>query len=108
MSRQAKRYLVLPGRVTSPRDGDRHMIGARQLLTLYNVPIAECVVMVREDDWRCRTFESLADLIVLSPSVFGAYDAECRPTWRQLDDKTREKLWRDNVCPWPPPPVWGP
>ena len=38
------KYLVTPGYVTG-RDGDRHYIGAPQLMALYGVPPSECAVM---------------------------------------------------------------
>ncbi len=39
-----KRYLVCPGWVMSRTDGDRHWIGASQLMQLYGVSPAECVI----------------------------------------------------------------
>ena len=39
-----KKYLIVPGYVTSRSDRQEHFIGARQLMRLYGVNPAECVV----------------------------------------------------------------
>ena len=51
------RYALCPGEVVSQTDGDVHFVGAQALATLYEVPMAECVVMHptdRADDPRFR------------------------------------------------------
>jgi hypothetical protein len=42
------RYAVFPGNVTSENDGDKHYVGARQLMHLYGVDPRECIVISSE------------------------------------------------------------
>lgn len=63
------KYLVVPGYVTSKNDGDRHFIGAGDLMRLYGVNPQECRVVTEEGS----TFGSEKDLIVLRPSYSGNY-----------------------------------
>jgi hypothetical protein len=58
-----KRYLVLPGYVTSANDGQRHWIGYDRLVRLYGVDPAECT-STRVDG---------EQLIELSPRYDGNY-----------------------------------
>jgi hypothetical protein len=39
-----KRYLVCPGYVRSRHDGDLHYVGARELIQLYGVDPADCLI----------------------------------------------------------------
>lgn len=39
-----KKYILVPGWITSQTDGDRHFIGASRLAELYGVPMGECVI----------------------------------------------------------------
>ncbi len=40
-----KKYVILPGHVTSRSDGDRHYISATQLINLYRVGHEDCAVV---------------------------------------------------------------
>lgn len=45
MQKQLKpKYLILPARVISRTDGDLHTVTAAQLINLYRVNPAECIV----------------------------------------------------------------
>lgn len=44
------KYLVLPGYVSSQNDGDRHFIGAAQLIRLYGVHPSECRILSWDDE----------------------------------------------------------
>jgi hypothetical protein len=37
-----KRYLLVPGYVTSANDGQRHFVSGAQLASLYGVSLSEC------------------------------------------------------------------
>jgi len=39
-----KKYLVIPGEITSKSDGEEHFISAIDLMSLYNVNPKECVI----------------------------------------------------------------
>jgi hypothetical protein len=39
------RFVLHPGEITSPTDGDRHYIPAHELARLYEVDMRECVVV---------------------------------------------------------------
>lgn len=65
-----KKYLVFPGMVRA-QDGDRHYIGARQLMDLYGVPIEECIV-IRRDDYE-RLGIKKEEYILLYPREDGNY-----------------------------------
>lgn len=69
------KFLVVPGMVTSKSDGDRHFIGARDLMRLYRVSPEECVVMSEEDVVRYNPYSSEypMNLIQLLPRYDGDY-----------------------------------
>ena len=68
-----KRFAVYPGYVSSRNDWDRHYISAQQLMDLYRVRPAECIV-IRDDlpptrrtsGWRD---EDLDRLLALRPQT---------------------------------------
>lgn len=64
------RFVVVPGEVISKSDGDRHFISARQLIDLYRVNPAECIVLDRPHADAQRLMESF---IVLRPRYDGDY-----------------------------------
>jgi hypothetical protein len=70
-----KRFLVIPGTITSKSDGDRHFIGARELMRLYRVKPEECVVMSEEDLVRYNPHRSKypMNLVRLEPRSDGDY-----------------------------------
>lgn len=73
------RYLVLPGYVTSTKDGQRHYIGAGDLVMLYKVALADCIIApdprmntIRERDLLTHRVET-GELIALRPKCNGDY-----------------------------------
>ena len=69
----SKKYLVVAGYVTSKTDGDQHYIGASDLMRLYDVSRAECLVAnPRMDKDQMRKLAK--DLIVLQPLYHGDYE----------------------------------
>ena len=62
-----KEFLIVPGKVTSIRDGDIHFISAHQLINLYGVKRDECII-VRDD-----TRSVPEGLLYLEPSYEGDY-----------------------------------
>ncbi len=65
-STQKKKYLVLPGRVLSKNDQDYHFIGADQLMRLYGVSPAECII-------HKERMSIPEGLIPLAPDYHGEY-----------------------------------
>lgn len=63
-----KRYLVIAGWVKSKNDHDKNWVNADQLMQLYRVNPAECVV-VKENSGRTQP----ENLIVLRPRRDGDY-----------------------------------
>lgn len=61
-----KRFLVFPGHVFSKNDGDRHYIGAGDLMRLYGVNPRDCLVV-----------RSLTDLIGIKRADY----TELRPRY---------------------------
>jgi hypothetical protein len=66
---QNKKYLVIPGYVTSQYDGDRHWVSALRLMHLYGVDPRLCVVQYREFPGRIHD----TSLICLEPRHDGDY-----------------------------------
>jgi len=64
-----KKYLILPGMVTSNTDSDRHFITAHQLIRLYGVNPEECQVCHSVQDF----YVFSEKLIVLRPRYDGDY-----------------------------------
>lgn len=64
-----KKYLVIPGYIISQNDGQRHFIGASQLISLYKVNPEECVI----DTERRGLQNEYKDLIRLEPNYMGNY-----------------------------------
>ena len=63
-----KKYLVIPGWITSKSDGDRHYISANKLIRLYGVDRRECVVFQDGERGFCDS------LIKLEPDYNGDYN----------------------------------
>ncbi len=64
-----KKYLIRPGYVISQSDGQRHWIGPAQLMHLYGVRPAECVI---EGTPSARGYSPTA-LVLLAPKSSGDY-----------------------------------
>lgn len=64
-----KKYLIRPAYVYSQSDGQRHWIGAAQLMTLYRVRPVECVI---EGAPSARGYHT-ARLVLLAPKPDGDY-----------------------------------
>lgn len=62
-----KKYVIIPGYVTSKSDGQKHFISSTQLLMLYGVSPNECVFYDR------RMRGSYDHLIALTPRHNGDY-----------------------------------
>ncbi len=45
MTLTKRKYVVMPGYITSRQDGDEHYIGGRELMRLYGVRPDECYVL---------------------------------------------------------------
>lgn len=69
-----KKYLVLPGFVTSRNDGDRHFIDARKLMMLYKVNPEECVIRPDITRHEHRAWKEPEGLIHLYPRYDGNYN----------------------------------
>ncbi len=71
------KYVIAPGYVRSTFDGDRHYIGAMQLIRLYRVSPEECRFYEPTPYWTTSTFkyaeEANKGLIWLHPKVNGDY-----------------------------------
>jgi hypothetical protein len=67
-----KKYLVIPGPMSSQYDNDIHYISFSQLCRLYGVNPAECVDGSRESQMLGR---DTSNLIVLRPLYSGKYDS---------------------------------
>lgn len=67
------KYAVYPGPVRSRTDGDRHHVGAGNLMQLYGVDPRECVVVEWNKPVTDRIAEQIKDLIVLGPRYDGNY-----------------------------------
>lgn len=63
-----KKYIVYPGEVISQSDGDKHWIGARQLMILYGVHPNECL-----DASALHPAHNIYGLIPLRPRSDGKY-----------------------------------
>ena len=73
-----KRYLVMPGYVTSRTDGDRHYISAIQLIQLYGVDHNDCEWHDGPKPWWPHSFykrmeEHINEMILLVPRYDGNY-----------------------------------
>lgn len=64
-----RKYLVVPGYIHSKNDGDRHFIGASQLMRLYGVKPQQCSVVTEDGS----TYGRYKDMIVLRPRYDGNY-----------------------------------
>lgn len=65
-----KKYVLHPGLVRSITDGDLHYIGIGDLIHLYRVDPAECLV---HDDKLMRTYDGIM-FVHLYPSYSGNYE----------------------------------
>lgn len=68
-----QKYAIHPGWVISIRDGDRHWVGERQLMGLYNLKPRECIVVRGSSDLKGYTGEFLNSLKHLYPLSNGNY-----------------------------------
>jgi len=69
-----KKYVVIPGYVRSPNDGDEHYITPTMLARLFRVPLAECIII--DSAHTTEGFIIPPDLPVLRPRNSGNYDLE--------------------------------
>jgi hypothetical protein len=69
------KYVLCPGDVESKRDGQVHHINARQLASLYQVPMEQCVVRRSGlSEHEARMFDkAYGHLPELHPRYDGAY-----------------------------------
>lgn len=79
-----KRFVICPGHVISRSDGDRHFIGAGQLIRLYGVNPAEC--LISQENGLDRTTLDWTKYIALMPRYNGDYE-------EHLKFKLAEKGW---------------
>jgi hypothetical protein len=68
-----KKYIVIPGYITSKNDNDVHYISSAKLMALYNVNPKECFLYTEEDYERRKHMEQLKALKVLRPQYSGDY-----------------------------------
>lgn len=68
----AKKYVVVPGFVTSRNDFERHFISAAQVIKLYGVDPKACVILVTSGEIELSK-SGFAHLIVLRPRDDGKY-----------------------------------
>lgn len=66
-----KKYLIIGDWITSQTDGDWHYISAENLIRLYGVDPAECIIY--SDKKRELGLDPNLDLIVLRPRYDGNY-----------------------------------
>ncbi len=69
------KYVVLPGPVRSSRDGQWHHIKASQLINLYGVKPAECLMLDYNNPERLKGL-NIDHLIRLFPRMDGNYKLE--------------------------------
>lgn len=69
------RYAVVPGplSIAGGHPDDFHFMNARELMRLYNVNPAECIVLRPGDDRAVRGLAERRQLIVLRPRADGNY-----------------------------------
>jgi hypothetical protein len=71
------KYVIAPGYVHSVNDGDRHYIGAMQLIRLYGVSPKECRIYEPAPQWTTGVFryeeQANKGLIWLRPKANGDY-----------------------------------
>lgn len=70
-----KKYIVYPGDMISKRDNSWHYITAGQLMTLYKVSPAECIIY--HDESSLRGIDK-SDMIELYPNYSGNYNLTIR------------------------------
>lgn len=73
------KYVVVPGEVTSKKDGQRHFVRAGQLMQLYGVNPKECVVISEDEYYRRGDMDGMT---VLRPRYDGHYRHVSRPRCR--------------------------
>ena len=69
-----KKYILMPGYITSKNDGDVHFINSHQLIKLYGVKREECIFGDNLKNGVNRGFIQPNNLIILSPRYDGNYD----------------------------------
>lgn len=79
------KYLIYPGVVRSPVDGDLHYVSATELASLYGVDYSEC----RVHDVYTRLPPDQQNLPILVPRANGKYDLD------QLVNEAKQK-YREN------------
>lgn len=67
------KFLVLPGVVYSQTDGQRHWVGAFELIHLYGVDRADCVIRQMGLHEPPLNLDSYRGMIVLEPRYDGDY-----------------------------------
>jgi hypothetical protein len=67
----AKTFVVRPGYVTSRSDGDRHWIGAQQLMELNGVDPRDCVI--EDPKIPLHPGYDVESMVVLEPKEDGEY-----------------------------------
>jgi hypothetical protein len=95
-----KLWLICPGTVVSANDGDRHYVGARELMRLYDVPPEDCIV--ENGVGRAPGVSSFIEskLIKLRPRYDGNYTMKAveRMNHRTAMREAYEKEERDRVA----------
>lgn len=71
-----KRYVVIPGFISSKNDGDRHYVGARQLMNLYGVEPSECLIFSYNRKGISLEWLRSRGLVELSPRYDGDYSLQ--------------------------------
>lgn len=73
----SKKYVLHPGEVQSQSDGDIHYISYAQLINLYQLNPAECILSDPKGEWmHGLTSEFIAGLTHLYPRYDGNYTLE--------------------------------
>ncbi len=67
-----KKYVIFPGNVISPYDGDEHYISANKLIELYKVDRDECIIIHDEFEYAIYR-KQIVGLTFLYPRTDGNY-----------------------------------
>ena len=76
MDKRKVKYMVIPGYVKSPNDGDWHRVSAGDIMRLFGVKYDECFVAYNNKSLLGHNEEWLKSLVVLEPNSKGAYDLQ--------------------------------
>lgn len=94
------KYVICPGEVLSKTDGQRHYVGAMQLMKLYGVDPRECEIHEPAPWWPCSYYMAAEErqhgLPRLRPRYDGKYELHNKNYASWMNG---ERTWNTNVPP---------